>query len=791
MSLLPRRLNTRIVLVVSCILLATGASSGWVTAESQAASLLDSMRRSAMIMVRNFANTGAHLLLIEDYAQLGELLASTVELPDIQRLVVCEPDGKLVWDVQHNPNGPPRMQTGIARVSPPSVVAVTVAMEDDRLIIWQPIAAGKPLGWLKAEYGLTGIREEQARIWKQTLFMTATWVAGSALLIFLLLNPILRSIGRLTAFSKQLDEHKGERIAIPENILEIAELGASLNEASARLFSTERQLLDEREQLREAEERYRTFADFAYDWEEWTAPDGSYRYVSPACLRVTGYRADEFVADQTLMQRIAHPDDLPLLDAHLSTIGVSSPPSRSLEFRIVTRSGETRWIEHICHAVIRDDGTYLGRRASNRDITDRRHAEQEIRKLNAELEARVLSRTAELESANAALTLANRNAEAANLAKSAFLANMSHEIRTPMNGILGMANILRREGVTPRQAERLDTIDMSAQHLLSVIDDILDLSKIEAGKLVLEEIPVNTNSILANVDSILSERAKARNIRLLIEPADLPPGLLGDPTRLQQAVLNYATNALKFTESGTVVMRTVNLGEAEDAVTVRFEVEDTGVGIAPEALSRLFGSFEQADNSTTRKYGGTGLGLAITRRLAELMGGEVGVKSTPGVGSTFSFTAKLRKGGKEVAATAAINDKAEELIRKRHQGSRILIVDDEPVNREVAQILLEDTGLAIESAEDGAQAVAKAGQTLYAAILMDVQMPNMDGLEATRKIRGLPEYRDIPIVAMTANAFAEDKARCLEAGMNDFLIKPFNPDELFATLLRLLKSRES
>jgi PAS domain S-box-containing protein len=414
-----------------------------------------------------------------------------------------------------------------------------------------------------------------------------------------------------------------------------------------------------------------------------------------------------------------------------------------------------------------------------RDISERKRAEAELEQHRYHLEEQVLTRTFELAEAKEA-------AEAASVAKSSFLANMSHEIRTPMNGIIGMANLIRRSGVTPQQAERLDTIDTSTKHLLSIINNILDLSKIEAGKLVLEEIPINVGSVLANVGSILGERAKSKNVRLLVETDTLPGNLIGDPTRLQQAILNFAGNALKFTEKGTVTLRAVKLDENAELVKIRFEVEDTGIGIQPEAMSRLFGTFEQADNSTTRKYGGTGLGLAITRRLAELMGGDVGVKSTPGVGSTFSFMVKLRKGREEAVAPPAGALDPESLIRQRHAGKRILIIDDEPINREVAKMLLEDTGLLIDTAEDGAEAVAKARTTRYSAILMDMQMPKLNGLEATRQIRETSECRNTPIIAMTANAFAEDKERCFAAGMNDFMAKPFDPDTLFATLLRSL-----
>ena len=223
---------------------------------------------------------------------------------------------------------------------------------------------------------------------------------------------------------------------------------------------------------------------------------------------------------------------------------------------------------------------------------------------------------------------------------------------------------------------------------------------------------------------------------------------------------------------------------------LRFEVQDTGISITPEAMSRLFSAFEQADNSMTRKYGGTGLGLAITRRLSELMGGKVGADSTAGIGSTFWFTVKLKKGGTEALAPAATDAEAEAELRQRYAGQRILLVEDEPINREIALIQLEDVDLLVDAAVDGEEAVAMAQRNSYTAILMDMQMPKLNGVEATRQIRQLPGYLDTPIIAMTANAFAEDKAQCLAAGMNDFLSKPFSPEALFAILLRALSRRE-
>ena len=542
------------------------------------------------------------------------------------------------------------------------------------------------------------------------------------------------------------------------------------------------------EALQTRETQYRELVENANAVILRLSPEGTVTYFNECAERLFGFSAREIIGRSvigTIVPAIESGSGRDLGEM-IRTILDDPGSGEHNENENMTRDGRRVFVRWSNQAIRRLDGSVAGLLCIGQDVTARRAMEQELAAHRSHLEEQVALRTAELAQAKEA-------AETANLAKSAFLANTSHEIRTPLNAIIGMTHLLLRSGVSDDQALRLDKIETAGQHLLEILNAVLDLSKIEAGKLSLERTRVAVNGVVHNVVSMLHDRAVAKALVISEEVQQGLAPLLGDPTRLQQALLNFGSNAVKFTgQGGRVCFRTRVMEDTPTDQLVRFEVEDTGIGIPADKLGQIFSAFEQADSSTTREYGGTGLGLAITRKLAQLMGGSAGVSSEPGVGSTFWFTARLAKGDyMPITGLLPDPDAAESIIGERFAGLRVLVVEDDEINREIAVEMLAETGLLIDTAEDGQVAVERVREADYALILMDMQMPRMDGLQATLQIRALPGQADTPIVAMTANAFAEDRARCFEVGMNDFIPKPVEPGLLLRVVLKWLERRAS
>ncbi len=549
------------------------------------------------------------------------------------------------------------------------------------------------------------------------------------------------------------------------------------------LYASARDITERRQAellIRESESRFRTMADTAPVLIWIAGTDKLCNWFNKVWLNFTG---------RTMQQEFGngwtegvHPEDLA---GCMNTYANAFDARKAfvMEYRLRRFDGEYRWL--VDNGVPRHDdtGTFCGYIGSCLDITDRKAAHSELEQHRHHLEAMVEERTA-------ALSIAKEAAEAASRAKSTFLATMSHELRTPLNAIMGMTELAQRRVTDPRQGEQLGKVSRASQHLLAIIKDVLDISRVEAEKLKLERIDFNLDRIIENVGDLMRGPLNDKSLELLIDfaPEVAALELQGDPQRLAQILLNLTSNAVKFTVAGSVTLSARLVEETPTDVLLRFEVRDTGIGIAAEDQGRLFAAFEQVDGSYTRKYGGTGLGLAISKRLAEMMGGEIGLNSQVGLGSTFWFTARLGKAG-HVAGPAQnpAADPARGQLQARHAGAYILVAEDEPLNREIAQGLLEEAGLVVHVADDGARAVEMARRINYDLILMDIQMPSMDGFEATRRIRQSSSNAPrVPIVAFTANVFPEDEARCREAGMDDFIGRPVESAALYATVLKWL-----
>jgi PAS domain S-box-containing protein len=515
------------------------------------------------------------------------------------------------------------------------------------------------------------------------------------------------------------------------------------------------------EQLRISEERHRLLADHALDVIWTMGLDGTFHYMSPSIERLRGYTAEE--VRRMPLEATFTPASWAIVQEGLGTARAKVQSGLPVDFRAeleeLRKDGSIVWTDVRATGIYGSDGRFIELLGVTRDISERKRYERE-------LEA---ARTA---------------AEAAARARSEFLANMSHEIRTPMNGVLGLAQLLEHEPLTPDQRAMVKRLGGAGRTLIGILNDILDFSKIEAGELQIDRHPFALAPLLERLDSLLGDTARGKGLALrFAAPTGLAGGLVGDDLRLEQILLNLVGNAIKFTAAGEVRVQTEPVATTETEIRLRFEVWDSGVGIAPEVLPTLFNPFTQADGSITRRFGGTGLGLSIARRLVELMGGTIGAESTPGQGSCFWFELPFaRTTDPSLPGTPGAPDQA--ATGPRLTGLRLLVVDDSSINQEVVARILKREGAEVVLANDGQQAldVLREHPSAFDAVLMDVQMPVMDGLTAARRVRGELGLTTLPVIAFTAGVLDEERDRAQGAGFNGFLAKPVDLEQMVSQL---------
>lgn len=561
------------------------------------------------------------------------------------------------------------------------------------------------------------------------------------------------------------------------NLLQIlcSQIVASLE--NSILFDGLRKEIEERkraeETVREQEEQFRAAFDLATVGKvQVDLKTGLFLRVNKKFCEITGYSSEELLS-MTFLD-ISDPNDREKDLARFNKMVAGDMPEVVVQKKYIRKDGKVIWIEVNAAAIRDNSGRPVRTIAIIVDITDRLKQEQEIRKLNLELEQRVKERTAELEKSK-------ETAEDANRAKSEFVANMSHEIRTPMNSIIGVSDLLSRTPLNANQVDYVRMIKQSGEILLDIIDDILDLSKIEANMLELQAVEFSVQSVISSSVEQVSEKARLKGLRLEAYLAhDLPEVVYGDPVRLMQILLNLLSNSIKFTDEGSVSVHVSTESKKDSKASLRFAVTDSGIGITAETAAKLFKPFVQADGSITRKYGGTGLGLSISARLVELMGGQITLRSEVGNGSEFSFTVPFllddKQGGQSPDALRMDCSPTAVEFDKTVIGNEmtVLIVEDHPINQKLVCLQLDELGVSTEAAGNGLEAISAVSNKAFSMILMDCQMPVMDGYEATRKIRALEaENGDYtPIIAVTAQATLEDMERCKQAGMDDFISKP-------------------
>ncbi len=759
------------------------------------------LERSQM-MVHQLASSSEYAVFSGNGALLQQNVDTTLAQHDVSRVVVLDAAEKPLM------GGREQYETLLDKANR----STPIYQDEDVLMLYEPIVATqikldelereagttpaevKPLGAVIIEISKTRLNRQKHEILVFNLAATVLILMMTLMVALWAARRVTRPImGMSQAIRRIGDGNLGTRISPQPRVLELNELAAGINQMAQQL-QYDREVLEQRieeatqelrkkstEALRASEERLQEIIEVMPVALFVKNPDSRIILMNQACEKqwgmaftdLEGTDASQFFPPEQIADFLAK--DKEVFAGRVKVDFEEEAWNAALK--------ENRIVHTIKKPVYDPGGNPLYLVGVSIDVTERKLSEENLRKLNESLEMRIERRTRQLADAK-------ERAEDASRAKSEFIANMSHEIRTPMNSVIGMAQLALRAETNPKQRDYLNKIQISGEHLLGIIDSILDFSKIDAGKLDLETIEFDLGAVIENLASLVAAKAEEKNLGMIfdIEPS-IPRYLNGDPMRLSQVLINLTNNAIKFTERGEIVIRVKMVAESENDTLLRFVIQDSGIGIAKAELSKLFQTFQQGDSSISRKYGGSGLGLAISKQLVMLMGGEVGVESEAGKGSTFWFTVPFGKGSKPELLAGQRQEREQEqeqLAMQAIQGARILLAEDSLFNQQVALEFLKDAGAIVSVANNGKEALDLLYRQHFDCVLMDMQMPVMDGLEATRLIRADAGMAGMPVIAMTANVSNADRERCRAVGMDDFVSKPFKSHVLYATVAKWL-----
>jgi len=778
--LVPRAtsLQTKLMLALASLVALVTACGAYVLIEREHDRGILELEGRATRIADLYSRSLAYPLWNLDRAAIESQLATLAPNPEVAQLRVTALSLGMISDVTklHGAD----LDNAVVRV---------------QAIEYSPPGASSPQKIGEVRVVLTRARVEQATASARSgiLLLAAAIIAALYAATFILLR-------RMVSVPVQRLEEMVDRVAGGDLSARCTiESGDELGRLTVRVNSMADRLRESAKRLSESEATYRGIFENSLEGIFRLDRSGRLHDANPALARLMGYatpaelmaatNGDGNGADESTPGRrpLFAPAQIDVLFATLELDGEIA----GMELQLPRIDGTPIWVQ--LNARKQGGAEAAGEQPAGfdgliTDITLRKQALEELRSHRDQLEEAVRERTAQLEDAL-------KRAEVANQAKSEFLANMSHEIRTPMNAILGMSHLALESGLNTLQFDYVQKVHRAAGSLLGIINDILDLSKIEAGHLAMERVPFELSDVLGDMATQVGMKAAERGLELVFALApQLPATLEGDPMRLGQVLLNLGNNAVKFTERGQVVVKVEEIECDAATVLLRFEVCDSGIGISPEQQQHLFQPFSQADTSTSRRYGGTGLGLVISRNLVHLMGGEIGLDSALGSGSRFYFTARFswhEHAPSSLAgqgeSRAAGRDGSPGDPRACLVGARILLVEDNPINQEIARHVLSRAGLVLRTADNGQEALDWLDREPFDLVLMDCQMPVMDGYAATRALRQTLRWRTLPVIAMTANAMVGDREKVLAAGMNDHIAKPINIEEMFATLARWIR----